>query len=125
VDRCPLANIYPIAGSTSLVCSGKAAGFRCDMLGADVPHIFHACASRPDTSSVEHRLGAQQALRWVSAAVIRVETAVLSCMGLNGFAITTLSGTPFDDHSGALSPVETTGMSGMSSRARRLALHPA
>jgi len=56
VDRCPLANIYPVAGLTLLVCSGMAAGFRCDMLGADVPHICHACAFRPDASSVEHRL---------------------------------------------------------------------
>ena len=44
-------------------------------------------------------------VRRVSAAVINVETAVLSWAAANGFAMTTLPGTPFDDHSWALSPV--------------------
>jgi len=39
------------------------------------------------------------AWRCVSALVISVETAVISCAGTNGFAIMTLSGTPFDDQS--------------------------
>jgi hypothetical protein len=46
----------------------------------------------------------RQPVRRVSAAVIRVETAVLSCTGANGFRSTTLSGTPFDAHSWVLSP---------------------
>ena len=32
-------------------------------------------------------------------------------MGLNGFAITTLSGTPFDDHPGALETSSSTQLS--------------
>jgi hypothetical protein len=39
------------------------------------------------------------ARRRVSALVISVETAVISCAATNGFAIMTLSGTPFDDQS--------------------------
>ena len=46
-----------------------------------------------------------QPVRWVSAAVISVATAVLIWAGANGFEITTLSGTPFDDQSWMVSPV--------------------
>jgi len=61
-------------------------GRRLTTLGRDAPSLLRQGVSGG-------------AWRRMSALVISVETAVISCAGTNGFAIMTLSGTPFDDQS--------------------------
>ena len=43
-----------------------------------------------------------------TALLKRVETAVMTCVGAKGLATMRLLGTPFDDHSEALSPLMST-----------------
>src|SRR5215203_5072930 len=51
------------------------------------------------------RSRAASRVQWVSAAFKRVETAVMIWAGAKGLATMRLLGTPFDDHSGELSPL--------------------
>jgi hypothetical protein len=53
---------------------------------------------RKDQGGSPNPEDAQLVLR-VSAAMINVETAVLSCVGADCSVVTMLSGTPFDDQS--------------------------
>jgi hypothetical protein len=71
--------------------SGDPVGVETDRSRGTAPVLDSTRASHP--------------VRRVSAAVINVETAVVSWAGENGFEITTLSGTPFDENSWLLSAV--------------------
>src|SRR4051795_7272459 len=62
---------------------------------------FHRWSDLWDSGLARHRSFAQ----WVSTAFKRVETAVMIWAGAKGLATMRLFGTPFDDHSGALSPL--------------------
>jgi hypothetical protein len=87
--------IPAISGDAWMGIAAHVHGF-----GQSVPTVPH---QQQDNASGTRPRG--QSVRWASAAVISMDTAVMSCTGTNGLAIITLLGTPFDGQSWKLSPL--------------------
>jgi len=66
---------------------------------------FGICLAPRTTLEIPSTRPTAAATQWASAAVINIETAVMSWAEANGLAIIKLFGTPFDVQSWALSPL--------------------
>jgi hypothetical protein len=91
---------FPRFGAASAQRHRHAEAVEAPRVGPPAPHCGEQCrewAATPVESAGTAReegsfpLQPDQPVRWVSAAVISVATAVLSWAGINGFEMTTLS----------------------------------